>query len=98
MGKICLPSSLLAYFSLLAIVHPLIMANISKPSVPHSCMPIAAPTIIQRAGLSDGMPIGSSGSMPVSRETLRMYASVLFSLAGAHFETMPRMVYSRYLW
>ncbi len=62
---------------------PRSMANQSKPSRPHSWMPMAAPSIIQRAGLSLGMPRGSSGPMPVSLHTFSMYRFVLFSFGGA---------------
>ncbi len=65
--------------------------------VPFSCIAIALPTFIHLPGLSLGMPIGSSGSMPVSRLTLAMYASVLFSIGGAHLLIMARMVNRRYL-
>ena len=54
----------------LHISHPLSMANQSIDVVPFSCIAIATPTAIQRLGLTDGMPIGSSGSMPVRRLTL----------------------------
>jgi len=53
-------------------------------SVPFSCIAMARPTAIQRAGWSLGMPMGSSGPIPVSRLTLAIYASVLFSIGGAH--------------
>jgi len=36
--------------------------------------------------------MGSSGVMPVRRETLAMYAYVSFSLDGAHLEMMPRRI------
>ena len=58
---------------------PSLAAWQSRDSVPFSWIAIAMPTIIQREGRSDGMPMGSSGSMPVRRLTLAIYASVLFS-------------------
>ena len=65
---------------------------------PFSCIAIASPRAIQRAGLSLGMPSGSSGAMPVSLLTFSMYTLVLFSLGGAHREMMVLMVYRRYWW
>jgi hypothetical protein len=56
------------------------MANQSIEVMPFSCIAMAAPTAIQRAGLSDGMPSGSSGCIPVSLLTFSTYALVLFSL------------------
>ena len=85
-------SLLTSHLSLLAISHPLSMAKRSKPSQPHSCSAIAAPSIIQREGCSEGIPSGSSGRMPVSLLTFSIYAFVLFSTAGAHFFTMLLMV------
>ena len=64
------------------------MANQSMLVMPFSCIAIAAPRAIQRAGLSDGMPRGSSGWMSVSRLTFSTYAFELFSLGGAHLLTM----------
>jgi hypothetical protein len=60
-------------------------------------MAIAAPRANHLEGCSDGMPRGSSGKMPVNFETFWMYASVLFSDAGAQRRMMVRMVYNRYL-
>jgi len=71
---------------------PRSMAKQSMPSVPFSCIAIARPTAIQREGWSVGMPIGSSGPMPLRRETFWIYASVLFSFGGAQRLMMPRMV------
>ena len=43
------------FFYLLS--HPRIMAKKSRESVPFSCIAMAMPSIIQRWGWSDGMPI-----------------------------------------
>ena len=55
------------------------MAKKSNESVPHSWIAMAMPSIIQRWGWSDGMPIGSSGGIPVSRLTFSIYVAVRFS-------------------
>ena len=67
------------------------------PSVPQSWMHIAAPSAIHLAGCSLGMPKGSSGPMPVSRETFSIYRLVLFSLGGAQREIIALMVNSLYV-
>ena len=64
----------------------------SSPSEPHSWTHIAAPNFIQRDGLSEGIPRGSSGPMPVNLQTFSMYRFVLFSLGGAQRVTIARMV------
>ena len=71
-------------FYFLASSHPRSMAKKSRESVPHSWIAIATPSIIQRAGWSDGIPIGSSGGIPVRRLTFWIYVAVRFSLGGAH--------------
>ena len=68
------------------------MANQSIEVMPFSCIAIAAPSAIQREGLSDGMPNGSSGPMPVNLLTFSTYFFVSFSQCGAHFPTIALMV------
>ena len=76
----------------LAKAQPSSKAIQSSPSAPHSWTHIAAPNFIQRDGLSEGMPKGSSGPMPVNLHTFSMYRFVLFSFGGAQRLIIALMV------
>ena len=54
------------------------MAKKSRESVPFSCIAMAMPSIIQRWGWSDGMPIGSSGGIPANRDRITYYGELDF--------------------